>query len=488
MTSRNTQTFPPGYTWAPGTVALKDRDVSKVNLFPIPTSDPDDPLNWTSFRKLVNYGIVCSFILWTFVELDIGYTAWGPMIEQLSMDVNILNAGAASCYAGLAVGCIFFMPFVHKYGRRPLYIFSCAIQLAGCIWQAKVYTDGDVIGANLLTGLGGSLCETVVQITIADMFFVQQHATMNGWYLLLTSVGAFLGPVASGYVADSQGWRWMWWWCVIFLGIQFVATIFLYEESKFVPRRGEIVSTTIKGTDPNTLDKKAPSADLAAVESQRPIRNITERYIDPSMTPKTYKQRMALYTPTDASILQHLYQPLIVLATFPAVAYTAITFGTILACFAILTTVQAIYLIEPPYNFSPSGVGLFNLPPFIGCFIGFFVGGWLNDKSIMWLANRNQGIYEPEQRLWMAIPASIFIPAGLLIFGIGLANVSKVSPQANNMLTWGQGIHWIILAMGCVIFGFGFIVCLDIALAYCTDCYQDVRFPILLRCSILTRN
>jgi len=206
------------------------------------------------------------------------------------------------------------------------------------------------------------------------------------------------------------------------------------------------------------------------------------------MTPKTYKQRMALYTPTDASILQHLYQPLVILTTFPAVAYTAITFGTVLACFAILTTVQAIYLIEPPYNFSPSGVGLFNLPPFIGCFIGFFVGGWLNDKSIMWLANRNQGIYEPEQRLWMAIPVSIFIPAGMLIFGIGLANVIRVPPQANDMLIWDQGVHWIILAVGCVIFGFGFIVCLDIALAYCTDCYQDVRCPILSRGSVLTRH
>ena len=31
-----------------------------------------------------------------------------------------------------------------------------------------------------------------------------------------------------------------------------------------------------------------------------------------------------------------------------------------------------------------------------------------------------------------------------------------------------------MLAVGTVLFGFGFLVCLDIALAYCTDCYQDV--------------
>lgn len=246
---------------------------------------------------------------------------------------------------------------------------------------------------------------------------------MNSWYLLLTAVGAFLGPVASGYVVDAQGWRWMWWWCVIFVGIQFIATIFLYEESKFVPRMDGLVAQS--PTHNTTTNTKEPSADLSAVESgQQHSGNVTERHIDPGIKPRSYRQRMALYTPTDAPVLQHLYQPLIVLTTFPAVAYSAITFGTVLACFAILTTVNAIYLLEPPYNFSPSGVGLFNLPPFIGCFIGFFVGGWLNDKSIMWLARRNGGVFEPEQRLFMAIPASVFVPAGVLIFGIGISDVS----------------------------------------------------------------
>lgn len=424
MDSRNTQRFPPGYIWAPGTVALKDRASTKVNLFPIPTSDPDDPLNWSSTRKFINYAIVCSYILWTFVQLDIGYTAWGPMIDELGTTVDLLNASAACNYAGLAVGCIFFMPFVHRYGRRPLYIFSNTVQLAGCIWQALVVTNGDIIGSNILTGLGGAICETVVQISIADIFFVHQHATMNGWYLLITSVGAFLGPVASGYVVDGQGWRWQWWYCVIFIGIQLLASIFLYEESKFVPKHG-VPSPAAKTI---VVDKniKDATTDLTSVESAT-TGNITEAYVDPTIPRKTYRQRMALYTPTEAPILRHIYQPFIILGTFPAITYTALTFGAVLACFAILITIQAIYLLEPPYNFSPSGVGLMNLPPFIGCFFGFFVGGWLNDKSIMFLAKKNQGIYEPEQRLWMALPVSIFIPAGLLIFGIGLANVSSAS-------------------------------------------------------------
>ena len=202
------------YVWAPGTVALEDLhgSASSIILQPRPTPDPNDPLNWSKLRKAVNYGLVCYYVLWTFVQLDIGFTAWGPIIEELNLSIDTLNAGAAINYGGLGIGCIFFIPFVHKYGRRPLYIISVLLQFVSCIWQAEVYDRGNLLGANLLSGLGGAISETVVQITIADVFFVHEHATLNGYYLLFTALGAFLGPVGSGYVAVDQGWRWMWWW------------------------------------------------------------------------------------------------------------------------------------------------------------------------------------------------------------------------------------------------------------------------------------
>jgi MFS family permease len=145
--------------------------------------------------------------------------------------------GIAINYGGLAIGCIFFVPFVHKFGRRPLYLFSSALQLASVVWQAKVHTFGDLIGSNLISGLGGAISETMVQITIADIFFVHQHALMNGWYLVATGLSVFLGPVASGYVVESQGWRWMWWWCAIFMSIQLLLVVFMFEESKYIPSR-----------------------------------------------------------------------------------------------------------------------------------------------------------------------------------------------------------------------------------------------------------
>ena len=290
------------------------------------------------------------------------------MQEELpALTLDIMNAAAAINYGGLAIGCFFMVPLVHKYGRRPMYIFSCALQFASCIWQAEMTTEGGLLGSNLISGIGGAISEIVVQITIADMFFVHQHATMNGWYVIFQSTGAFLGPVASGYIVDSQGWRWMWWWCAIFFGVTLVAVVFLFEESKYIPvlgGQGVVSSTQLLQSSSNKDLKDITQADDDGAVSDEVV-------INTNIKPKTYLQRMALVTKTNESMWPHFVQPIVALFTFPAVAYAAVTYGTTLAWFAIMTSLQASYMLLPPYNFDAIGIGLMNVAPF-GVFQGCF--------------------------------------------------------------------------------------------------------------------
>lgn len=403
---------------------------NEVVLHPTPSSDPNDPLNWSTTRKAVNMTLLCFYVLWTFVQLDIGYTAWDPMQDELGFTDGQMNMGAALNYGGLAIGCILFLPFVHKYGRRPLYLFSSIVQLGSVVWYAVTETNSDLLGSNILSGLSGAISETIVQITIADIFFVHQHATMTGLYLVCVAVGAFLGPVASGYITVSQGWRWMWWYCVIFLSINLLLVIFFFEESKYIPLMdGHGMTTSLGSVQSKDLavdDKtQGPAKDSGNTELVREIR--THSGVDRSITPKSYRQRLALITYSKGSVWHHFYQPFIVTFTFPAIAYAAITYGTVLTSFAILTTMQATYLPLPPYNFSPADVGLMNIAPFIGGVPGFIVGGFISDKSITWLARRNRGIYEPEMRLWLVLFSLILMPVGILMVGVGLARVCSIT-------------------------------------------------------------
>lgn len=362
-----------------------------------------------------------------------GFTSWDQYQSELGFSDDLLNASVAINYAGLAVGCVFLIPLVHKYGRRPMYIFSTLLQLLSCVWLGATHTSVDMILSNLISGISGGISETIVQITIADLFFVHHHGTTNGWYLFATFTGAYLGPVASGYIVDSQGWRWVWWWCVILFAVNLVFIILFLDESKYVSSmqgQSEPGAVTVVHIDePGNVDaigyqlnnvEAGLKKTSSATHSSEPIIDP----INPAIPLKTRRQRLALITTTDGSILKDFYHPLILLFRFPAISYTAFTYGSLLAWFAVTASVQATYLLDAPYNFSATGVGLMNLAPFIGSIPAIWVGGYLNDKSIVWLARRNGGVYEPEMRLWMSLPAAFITPAGIVMFGIGLSNVS----------------------------------------------------------------
>ena len=143
-----------------------------------------------------------------FVNVDIGTVIWGDQIVDLGFTVQNLTWSFGLNTAGLAIGCVLFIPFALKFGRRLVYLFSISISFATAIWMAKMQTTGDLWGANIVAGLAGSISETICQMTIADIFFVHQRGTANGVYIVMVNVGAFLAPVAAGYSADSQGWRW----------------------------------------------------------------------------------------------------------------------------------------------------------------------------------------------------------------------------------------------------------------------------------------
>ncbi|KAK3192813.1 hypothetical protein K4F52_001170 [Lecanicillium sp. MT-2017a] len=346
---------------APGTLALEDFQLSgnSLILHPIPTADPNDPLNWSFWRKTVNISLVMLYVTLTFTQLDIGLVAYEQYLDELGFSVNDLNGANALGYAGLGFGSVFFIPLMHKYGRRPVYIASLTLQVGACIWLALTKTKADLWVGNALAGLGGAVCETIVQVTIADIFFVHQHASLNAYYLFFTSVGASLAPVAAGYVVESQGWRWIWWWSVILIAANLVLVIFLFEESKYVVIMDGQDDSNPQGSH---HDEAAEEMDPAKVDDVV-VQTRSHRHINSRIPAKSYLQRMALLTTTDGPVFGHILDPFVVLATFPAVTFAAITFGSLLALFALLAAVQAIYLLEPPYNFSAIGVGLMNLAP-----------------------------------------------------------------------------------------------------------------------------
>lgn len=469
-------------TFTPGTVRLEDlhQPGTALILQPQPSRDPNDPLNWPTWRKHLNYSLVSLYVIVVFAMLNIATVSWGPMIEELGFSFDIINDSYAAGCGGLCIGGIFLIPFVLKYGRRPVYILSMLFELGIAVWSARIFNVADLMLTNILCCFVGSLCEIMMQMTIADVYFVHQRGVMNSIYVWTLAIGSSLAPLAAGYIAVDFGWRWIWWTTAIVLGVSTCLFIFLYEETMFddvrtlrgVPENDETSALSAIDRDQDTktaIDGTKQSEELGIRTNTDLARQQT---IDETIPKKTYVQKLAFSATSSTplwSYIRRSYRPVQILFRIPAVTYMAFVNGAVFTQAIVCISAYSTYMTLPPYNFTASQIGLMGLPSFIGTMASALICGPLSDWMIVRMSKRNGGVYEPEMRLWLMLAFTPFFAAGLLMFGIGL----------------GRGLPWPIVAIGSGIASFGSTPASSISLTYLTDSYTDVsatRFLAVVGC------
>jgi MFS family permease len=330
----------------------------------------------------------------------------------------------------------------------------------------------------------GALAEVLIQMTVADLFFVHQRGLMNTIYIWCYNVGSNLAVVASGFITDGQGWRWVWVWCSIFFGVQFVMFFFGFEETKYsvvsslLGNRGSAVSTPTDSKDVSNNNEKemlakstTPKSDMEAGVShddEDAARNLSILHLDPNIPRKTYWQKLSLIKTTPgpwSHFLRHSYQPFMILVSIPGVVFSSICYGVLGAFGTVMTTALSTYMLIEPYNFSASQIGLMSLAPFIGSTLGSLIVGPLSDYVALRLSKRNGGVYEPEYRFYCFLPFIPFQCGGAWYFANALAD----------------GRHWSHIAVAYGICNFGTAPLQSLALTYMLDAYNGKSF--LLRSS-----
>jgi len=467
--------------WPPGTVRLqsllhsdtKSEKSAELILQPRPTDNPNDPLNWPKWQKVLNYSLASFYAMMVYAFVNATSPTWGPLADELGFsDATLTNTYAIGC-ATLAVGAPMLIPFALKYGARPVYVFSSIAQFAISIWAARTQTAGDWWGVNSVQCWLGALAEVLIQMTIADMYFVHQRGLMNAIYIWVANVGSNLAIVAAGFITVDMGWRWVWWFCAIFFGVQIIIFAFGFEETKFShtetleARQGSVI--TVPETSDIPVDSKsekqyppAPEndqADVAANTDAEFSRKLSVIHVNTAIPRKTYLQKLSLLTTSPgpwSESFRHSYQPFLILGSIPGVLYCSLVYAILLAWSTVQTASLSEYMIAPPYNFSASDIGLMSLAPFIGTTIGSLVCGPISDRVVLHLAKRNGGIYEPEMRFWVFLPFIPFQLAGAWWFGYSLA----------------EGKSWVQVALAYGISNFGSAPIQSLALTYMLDAYN----------------
>ncbi|KAK5170585.1 uncharacterized protein LTR77_005173 [Saxophila tyrrhenica] len=469
----------------PGTVHLVDLDgtmqakhardagLRDIVLVPAPSSDPDDPLNWSPARKRLSLTCMCVYTLMVGIASAAIYSVLVPISEATTLTLDDLNAGTGYMFLAFGWGCLFWQPLALQYGKRPVYLISILATLAIQVWAPFTKSNGQWIANKVLQGFFGAPIESLCEISVADIYFQHERGTYIAVYALLLAGSNFFAPIIAGFIADGQGWQWVLYWCAIFCAMGFVFLFFFMEETNY---HRKVVLTG--EADPASLNSPTSPAS-SEHEKKLPANEDVETSAPPAPASpypkqKAYLDKVKLWQAADIHKPNHLVgmvkRPLIFL-TFPVIFYAGFSYGSNLVWFNVLNGTASLVLGGEPYNFAASMVGLSYLSPLIGVAVGSFYTGYIGDRIALRLARRNHGIMEPEHRLWLFAPSLLLIPFGLILWGVGAAHA----------------IHW----FGCV-FAAGVIaltntIGLQLSVSYCIDSYKDLSGEAMVTV-ILVRN
>lgn len=316
----------------------------------------------------------------------------------------ILSEIVVSIYVlGFAVGPLFLSPISELFGRRWVYLISCAAFVIFTIACAASSSLGMLIVFRFLAGCAGSTPVTLGGASIGDIFAKENRGAAMALWGIGPQLAPAVGPIIGGFLGEAEGWRWIFWLQALAAGPILVFAIGILRET-YAP--------VILQHKTNALILQTRNQDL--VSSLR----------DPT---------------TPSQIISHaIFRPLQLLILSPIVIlfslYTAVLFGYL---YLFVTTLPEVF--QGQYGFSVGQSGLAYLGLGLGSLLGLVVAGLTSDKMYKALAARNHDIGKPEYRLPPLMLTSPLV--AIAFFGYGWSAETKT--------------HWIVPIITTLLFSLG---------------------------------
>ncbi|TBU25832.1 MFS general substrate transporter [Dichomitus squalens] len=227
---------------------------------------------------------------------------------------------------------------------------------------------------------------------LAEQFHVSVDEITSSFGALVLGLGIFMGPLIYGYVIQNLSWQLGFWFTSIACGLSFIGVFFCVPEATMTT---EVEPQIKENASRNSIEKTLRKPESPDVES-------FDR-TPPSPSPPTFLSQLKVYNGrlSEESVWKILLSPWpFVLSPVTWFVFLTYSMQTVWLSLVPLCS-STIFTIE--YNFDAAQVGLTNLGGIVGIVLAMLVTGPLNDWGIVWISQRNRGVYEPEYRLMFMI-------------------------------------------------------------------------------------
>ncbi|KAL6695924.1 MFS general substrate transporter [Trichoderma pleuroticola] len=439
-----------------GNLRLVHPETNAVILVPAPSSDPNDPLNWSTWRKYYVAGVLCLTMAMS------NFLAAGPAIavpstaaeffpDSLADGTFVTSAIPKTAYFFtttsllIGLGNIVWVPVANKWGRRPVYVVSYMIYFATAVWLIFEKSYSGFLAGRILMGFGAGAAETLAPITIADIFFLHERGRIMSAYTCFLSIGASGGLVISGLITIHHTWRTIYQVGSALIGFVLLALLFTVPETSY---------SRIDDYSSPPVDTPSDLSTSTTTQGEPSSPKKKKSYFE---TPLVFKAAS-----TKENLLKMMIRPfgLIVL---PPVLWSALALAVTIG-FLVAVSSNSASAFNTTYGFSSYQVGLCYIAGVIGSLLGLPAGGHLGDKVADILTKRNGGIREPEMRLPAVMISAITAPLALVLYGVGIE----------------YKLHWICPTIGIGLLNFSITQANTICIVYVIDSYRPVAGEITL--------
>lgn len=448
-----------------GTVQLRktgdSADSGELILVPHPSEhDPNDPLRWPRWKKHVAFTSVCAFTFLT--NYAIGGLAPAFFLLSLEFDKTMTETSDLLLWPILVLGVFnfFWVPLGNYFGRRPVFVFASLLLCLCYVWGAVAQSFRSLLWSNIIAAFAGSSTEALGAATVNDLYFLHERGHFMSIYMNAISGGNTIGPLICGFVVTGLSWRYHKWIAVILTALNFIAVVLFVPETRY-ERTGKALATTESSTSIETPIDENVGKEKEAGETTKPV---TDRSTE-QLPKKTWLQELSVWSGTakDTNLFEMFVRPFPLIA-YPAVAWAFLGYAVALAWVVALNILGGFVLQAPPYNWKPSVYGLINIPALLGNLFGAFIAGWVVDRYCDWKTKKNNGIFQPENRLTLLIVPAIITPAGCILWGYGVERT----------------LHWTALFFANGMVSVGLTAVPVIGMTYVSDCYYPVSPDALL--------
>ncbi|KAI5291673.1 hypothetical protein KEM52_000100, partial [Ascosphaera acerosa] len=400
-----------------------------LELNPMPSMDPADPLNWPAWKKNVNLYLISFHAMMT----TFGAAAVIPVYETFSEIFNISITQASYLTSNqiliLGIAPIFWKPVSNRFGRRPIWLLSALGSCVCNLGNAYAHSYATQVVVRLLQACMISPAIAISSAVVTETYFAKERASKMGIWTLMVTLGPPTGPFLMGFVAYHTGsWQWIYKILAITNAVQFILYLFLSPETLYVRGSPAAAAGTTQG-------------------SQKQSNKFVQQYL-------TFGRK------GPKPLTLNDFTAWIKFFAYPDILFPTVAYAMVFNFCNVLGTVEIPAIFGPRFHFNPQQTGLNFLGMIIGSGLGEVLGGWGSDHWMQWKSKKLGGHKhpEPEYRLWLSYIGFACAICGLTVFCVQTDNIKSYN---------------VTPIVGIAIASFGNQVITTVCTTYAVDCHRQ---------------